>query len=323
MAHSAISNPPQPQAQLPVHIPVAHFRDAQEQAQALTGWNQEYLQLSAGRYQGEVAEVSGSGIKLFVETVGQSIFQTGVLPGDVLAVGIPLHSSGSGMFCGRYCDAATFHLFSGSAGFEFRSSRQHTMLGVELHLGHLGLQSALANSSGAKNASALALPPHVHAGLKHYLLALYQSATLQPALLSNTAVVSTVADYLLDRISAPAQNLLADRHSTDVHWKLVQQSVTIVHDAPDLAPTVADLCSRLGVSRRTLQMAFARVLDVSPLAYVKAARLNHARSKLKAAASVTEAATACGFWHFGHFARDYQAMFGERPSETLRQLHRA
>lgn len=316
MAHSATSALPSPQ------WPVARYRDAQEQAQALAGWNQEYLQLSAGRYQGEVAEVSGSGIKLFVETVGQSIFQTGVLPGDVLAVGIPLHSSGSGMFCGRYCDAGTVHLFSGASGFEFRSSRQHTMLGVELRLGGLGLRSALGNSQGVQQALALALPAQLHADLKHYLLALYQSATVQPELLSNTAVVATVADYLLDRISVPAQSLAADCHSTDTHWKLVQHSVTIVHDAPDMAPTVAELCTRLGVSRRTLQTAFARVLDVSPLAYVKAARLNRARSQLKEAASVTDAATACGFWHFGHFARDYLAMFGERPSETLRGVHR-
>lgn len=317
MAHSAIS--------IPQQRPATQYRDAQEQAQALAGWNQEYLQLSAGRYQGDVTEVSGKGIKLFVETVGQSIFQTGVLPDDVLAVGIPLHSTGGGMFCGRYCDASSFHVFSGASGFEFRSSRQHTMLGVELRLG------GLTPNSASLQASALALPAQAHAELKNYLLALFQSAALQPELLSSTAVVSTVADYVLDRICAQAQSQLqsqspsrlGDSNSTDTHWKLVQQSVTLVHEAPDMAPTVADLCSRLGVSRRTLQTAFARVLDVSPLAYVKAARLNRARRQLKEVASVTDAATSCGFWHFGHFARDYQAMFGERPSETLRSVHRA
>jgi AraC family transcriptional regulator, ethanolamine operon transcriptional activator len=28
-------------------------------------------------------------------------------------------------------------------------------------------------------------------------------------------------------------------------------------------------------------------------------------------------ATDWGFWHMGHFARDYRAMFGESPSRTL------
>ena len=55
------------------------------------------------------------------------------------------------------------------------------------------------------------------------------------------------------------------------------------------------------------------------LAYIKAARLKQAREALKNARSVTDAATACGFWHFGHFAQDYQTLFGERPSDTLKR----
>jgi AraC family ethanolamine operon transcriptional activator len=43
------------------------------------------------------------------------------------------------------------------------------------------------------------------------------------------------------------------------------------------------------------------------------------RSALRDAASVTEAATCFGFWHFGNFAHDYRALFGELPSETFRR----
>ncbi len=35
--------------------------------------------------------------------------------------------------------------------------------------------------------------------------------------------------------------------------------------------------------------------------------------------TVTDAATQFGFYHFGHFARVYARLFGERPSETLRR----
>jgi AraC family ethanolamine operon transcriptional activator len=34
---------------------------------------------------------------------------------------------------------------------------------------------------------------------------------------------------------------------------------------------------------------------------------------------VADIAIRWGFWHMGQFARDYRAMFGELPSETLKK----
>lgn len=287
------------------------FSDAQEQASALSGWNQDYLQLSAGAFQGELAQVEGSGIKLFVERVQQSVLQTGSLPPRVLALGVPLHASGGGMFCGRLCDLHSVHLFSGASGFEFRTSHQHTMLGLELQVGE-GVDLPL-------QAGALTHTVRPLAKIKTYVLDLYQSALRNPALLSNPAVVASVSDFLLDSLLRQA---LAPDHpsgTATTHWALVQRAVALVAEARDGAPTVTQLCSELGVSRRTLQNAFHRVLDMSPLAYVKAVRLKQARELLKQAHAVTDAATACGFWHFGHFAHDYQTLFGERPSDTRKR----
>ncbi len=294
------------------------FCDAQEQASALMGWNQDYLQLSAGRFQGELCQIQGRGIKLFVEQVQQAVFQTGVLPPNVLAVGLPLHASGSGMFCGRDCGSNDFHVFSGSSGFEFRSSRHHTMLGIELQLDAGWLSDGGPAQPLPRQACALRMTGADRATLKSYLLTLLHAAQANPALLSNAAVVATVADFLLDRMQAIGR-LSCAVSDTLTQWKLVQQACARVQETLDQAPTVAQLCVDLGVSRRTLQNGFHQVLDVSPLNYLKAVRLGQARRALKRVGSVTEAATAFGFWHFGHFAHDYQAMFGERPSDTLRR----
>ncbi|NES89128.1 MAG: AraC family transcriptional regulator [Okeania sp. SIO2B9] len=35
--------------------------------------------------------------------------------------------------------------------------------------------------------------------------------------------------------------------------------------------------------------------------------------------TITTLAGQFGFWSAGHFARDYKAMFGELPSETLQK----
>ena len=246
------------------------FADAQEQATALCGWNQDYLQLSAGAFAGELAQVSGHGIKLFVERVQQSVLQTGQLP-----------------------------------------AREHTMLGLELQLpDHVELPL---------QAGALTHTVRPQAKIKAYVMELYQSARRDPALLSNPAVVASVSDFLLDSLLR-APNLPGTLSGTaNTHWALVQRCVALVNASQDSAPTVTQLCQEMGVSRRTLQNAFLRVLDMSPLAYVKAVRLKQAREALKRSRSVTEAATACGFWHFGHFAHDYLTLFGERPSDTLRR----
>lgn len=299
------------------------FDDAQEQASALTGWNQDYLQLTAGTFRGELAQLQGTGIKLFIEQVQQSVFQTGVLPKNVLAFGVPLDSVGQGMFCGQVCGAQDFHVFSGSSGFEFRSAHQHTILGVELELGAGWLQSGTGRDAlFPAQACALHVGPAALAEVKQYLLKLFQSAHASPQLLATSAVVSTVADYLLDQVShVVRQGETAG--DTKTQWKLVQQACSLVQSQVEDAPTVAQLCVDLGVSRRTLQNSFQKVLNISPLAYLKALRLGQARRALKRMDSVTEAATSSGFWHFGHFSQDYQAMFGERPSDTLRRHHGA
>ena len=307
----------------PQHLPAMlqlRFQDADEQAQALNGWNQNYLQLSAGQFQGALCQVQGTGARLFVEQVQQSVRQTGLLGSGVLALGIPLFTNGTGMFCGAPCADDVLHVFSGASGFEFRPPRQHTMLGIELQLGVTGATGPHIDGSLDRvlpqQAGTLHLPGRVLAGLRSYLLELLRSAHADPELLSNTAVVATVADFLLDQMTPAAG---ADRHTGGLatRWTIVRQACARVDATLDAPPTVAQLCLELGVSRRTLQSGFQHLLGVSPLTYLKAARLQQARRALKQVGSVTEAATRSGFWHFGHFAHDYQALFGEKPSDTL------
>ena len=63
-----------------------------------------------------------------------------------------------------------------------------------------------------------------------------------------------------------------------------------------------------------------RCYHVWPVACCKhsgALRLNTARASILEGATVTQAATKAGFWHFGRFSQDYRALFGELPSATL------
>jgi AraC family ethanolamine operon transcriptional activator len=60
---------------------------------------------------------------------------------------------------------------------------------------------------------------------------------------------------------------------------------------------------------------------MSPHAYLKSRRLLLVRRALLDRRDgpdlVKSVALDHGFWHLGHFARDYCALFGELPSETF------
>jgi AraC-like DNA-binding protein/DNA-binding CsgD family transcriptional regulator len=83
---------------------------------------------------------------------------------------------------------------------------------------------------------------------------------------------------------------------------------------------VEDVASALGVSARTLRLAFRSVRGCSPLRAIHLRRLDGVRSALAAAkpgVTVTEIATRFGFFELGRFSVRYRQRFDEKPSETL------
>ena len=91
------------------------------------------------------------------------------------------------------------------------------------------------------------------------------------------------------------------------------------------ALTIRDLCAALHTSERTLHAAFREHVGTTPKAFVKALRLRAARQDLLQAGPntrVTDVALRWCFLHFGWFAHDYHALFGETPSRTLRRATR-
>ncbi len=86
---------------------------------------------------------------------------------------------------------------------------------------------------------------------------------------------------------------------------------------------LSDLADVAGVSARALQVGFRRFRSTTPMAYLRAVRMELARKELAGArqrhASVAKVANDLEFGNPGRFARDYRARFGELPSETLRR----
>jgi AraC-like DNA-binding protein len=84
-----------------------------------------------------------------------------------------------------------------------------------------------------------------------------------------------------------------------------------------------ELATELGVSERTLRQCCHEHFGVGPKRYLMLRRMHLARKALRGATaqveSVTNIATQYGFWELGRFAVNYQHVFGESPSTTLRR----
>ncbi len=101
---------------------------------------------------------------------------------------------------------------------------------------------------------------------------------------------------------------------------LVEQARGVMLPKLESTLTADDIAHELGVSRRVLNYAFQSNLGISPYQYFLTEKLHAARRLLKTTdASVLEAMTLFGFSTPSRFARHYQRLFGELPSETKKQ----
>jgi AraC-like DNA-binding protein len=89
----------------------------------------------------------------------------------------------------------------------------------------------------------------------------------------------------------------------------------------DLPLTLASVCQASYASPRALEYGFREIFGVSPIAYLRCARLSRVRRELHGSAYtsglITQLAMKWGFWHLSQFSKDYQDLFGELPSITL------
>lgn len=302
--------------------------DIDDQAALLQGWNQSYNQLSAGSFSGVLSEAQLCGVYLFREVTSSSLYQIGALPDDLYAVGIPYRLEGAARFCGRVCDGSQLHVFSGHDGFEFHSPRGLDIGGIVVSRDAL-LRNLPEDEREAVEPTLMGphlryILPESAVRLRRLLAAAFEalsgsmeidnSPVLRGALCRD--VQSVLSEALVHKFASGAYVMPVARRS-----QLVRKARELAIGAPDGNITVEGMCKELGVSRRTLQNCFQEALGIRPATYLRAVRLNGARRAIKNCGSVTEAATTWGFWHFGRFARDYRALFGELPSMTARRFH--
>lgn len=316
-------------AAAPFSRTVRQTLDADEHAACLTDWQQRYDQLSAGAFVGEFEEFCFGKVQLFRERLNQTVHQEGASWPGARTFAVPVMIDGTGCFGGEPYDVESM-LTLGEEELDFRTPRRLEILACTtnaealqtyaLQVEHRDLQAELAGRRLAPTTA-----PRL-AALRALLATMMASLHATPELLNHLpmqkAMEQALFAALLDALAPPPTQ--TPRPSNRARLVVVARARDYMQAHIDEPFSVAELCVQLGVSRRTLQYSFQEVLNLNPVRFFRALRLNAVRRALRQAPAgtrgvVADIASRWGFWHLSHFAAEYKAMFGELPSETLRR----
>jgi len=102
----------------------------------------------------------------------------------------------------------------------------------------------------------------------------------------------------------------------------VKRAIDFIESNVAAPISISDIVAASAVSGRALFKHFRRFTGLSPMQYVREARLRRVHEALSSAQPDEHIATIAarwGFSHAGRFARDYRRRFGETPLETKRR----
>jgi AraC-like DNA-binding protein len=157
------------------------------------------------------------------------------------------------------------------------------------------------------------------AGFVHRQLVAHPETAALP--LVGTNLARMLAAVLL---SAFPNTAFASDQSTPVNTtpSVLRRAIEVIEGNAHLDLTLTQIADAAHVGTRSIQLAFRRYLDTTPLAYLRDVRLDRAHQDLLAAdasaTTVTAIAARWGFASSGRFATRYRQRFGELPSRTLR-----
>jgi AraC-like DNA-binding protein len=139
------------------------------------------------------------------------------------------------------------------------------------------------------------------------------AASLERALVDG--LLSVHASSFSERIHDPGSS---------TRPRSLQKALSLLEDHCAEPLTTADVAEAVGVGVRSLQEAFRSHLGTTPMGQLRAVRMRRIHAELLAGGegtSVTDVALRWGVTHAGRFAREYRRMYGQSPSQTLRQGH--
>jgi len=312
-----------------MHLRVEQFEDVHLHAASVHDWEQTYSQISPGAVCSSLCQVDGSRFQLFRERINQRLVQHGQAPRDRVCFALPLSVPGTARMQGREADERSIFILNGGEEFLFHMPQGTDMLAITFDRETFERTLEESPWSGEfrqwLRQPVLRVPEGRLAQCRQRLLFLLGRSIEEVNASAPEQAEEELERDLLEELTC----LLADpgfdrtqRLTSSPGSFIVEKCHQLTLSERQAAPSVIDLCARLRISRRTVQNSFRAVTQTTPVNYIRCIRLNGVRRELLGSRpgelSIGDAASRWGFFHLSHFAADYQALFGELPSQTRR-----
>jgi AraC-like DNA-binding protein len=313
-------------------VTTLRFSDPERAAAAVRGAGAMSCQLSRHAAISEIARVVFPDACLDMVRLGPAMLLSGVMPRDCFSITFLL-------MCPQPARSLNFHTTCTNGDLEFfppgspldvttPAGYRHatlTLVAAKFHAQFAIHCPDAADRLLAKGA-AMHVSPMAQRQMRAVLRAMWRMmwdpeqplTSLLARRAAEHAVSATFFAALLSgsgNLVPPATQRVAGRH------RRLRQARDYLAAHLDQPIYLEDLCTTLGLSRRAAENLFRDFLGLSPVVYLQRQRLHGARRALQRAAAIPgtikQVAIDYGFRHFGNFAHDYRALFGESPSETL------
>jgi AraC-like DNA-binding protein len=288
----------------------------------------EAVQLGPGRPVFKMLQVTGRDLLVFRSKVAPKMIGTVVPQPDWIVLMAPFKWYGAYVFNGQV--ARPFDIFV-SAGPDGYSTVSENRENLALGLRKSRLRDTCVRLSGldaddiALEDQRMALGSALAARFYRRILETIAASLHNPVGPGKFALDAVVENDLFTEVASliMAKTIEENRSSKLNHdpLRVVRCAESLFEDRVTGSPSIADLCEAANVGATTLHLCFNEVYGVSPIAYLQAKRITKARCVIleaeKAPPSIKDVALSLGFTHSGRFAKRYQSLFGEFPSETL------
>ena len=303
--------------------------DACLHGRQLSGWSNEYVQLSTGTFSGSTAEVQLGPIQIFSTSTNQAVQHLGhcwpsshifasLLPGDAI-VSVEGHRQRSLTLQSHRWDEVS----------RVASDRGYRTVGFAISE-ELWEEYFIKATGGRPKPVSYGQTSRVSSDDVLVFQGKLFDIISKSMDMTDSAECTFDPDLWLDGFLIDFINLTTQDEAGWERWPLsstrefiVKKSVDYIEEHHSGDIRLVDICGNLRISPRTLEYAFREQIGISPSRYILMRRLAGVRKDILLSdlpQQISTYAVDRGFRHLGRFSQVYSRVFGESPSQTRSRI---